>query len=234
MATRETSTGERGTSELVRRTSEDESEGRVDRDARRRDFQSSYVTEKHSVGPSRGALRGCLRDTSGGAPRALRGWLLEGVLVASGSSAGEDATEPIDAECLSSGHLRSPARDLSPARGPPGRSCGVLREAPSTAAVRRLRVTCRARGEDHEKLLFDQFGDRVDRGTARRGLVRKNERDALVEHSVKFSIITRKGRALARIGGQGWKEHDGAVLEHRSKSKSKSDLGRVCPSWTPR
>ena len=176
----------------------------------------SYVTSMHSVGPPGGL---CEADL-GIPPVALRGpcgaRVREDVLVA-----------PAIAECLY-GHLRSPARDLSPARGPPGRSCGVLREAPSTAAVRRLRVTCRARGEDHGKLLFNQFGDRVDRGTARRGLVR----DALVEHSVKFSIITRKGRALARIGGQGWKEHDGAVLEHRSKSKS--DLGRVCPSWTPR
>ena len=48
----------------------------------------------------------------------------------------------------------------------------------------------------------------------------ENEVDALVEHSGKFSSITRRGRVLARDGGHGWKEHDEAVLEHRSKLKS--------------
>ena len=48
----------------------------------------------------------------------------------------------------------------------------------------------------------------------------ENERDALVEHSVKFSTITRKGGVPARIGGRGWIELVEAVLEHCSKSKS--------------
>ena len=52
----------------------------------------------------------------------------------------------------------------------------------------------------------------------------ENERGSLVEHPVKFSIITLKGGVPAMFGVYRWKERDEAVLGHRSKSKS--DLGR--------
>ena len=43
-----------------------------------------------------------------------------------------------------------------------------------------------------------------------------NERGSLVEHPVKYSIITLKGGVLGQKGGHGWIEHDEAVLEHPS------------------
>ena len=52
----------------------------------------------------------------------------------------------------------------------------------------------------------------------------KNERNDLVEHSGRFSIITLRGGVLARIGGPGWKEQDEAVLEHRSKLNSDEEF----------
>ena len=80
--------------------------------------------------------------------------------------------------------------------------------------VRRLTVTCRARGEDHGKLIFDRIRQRgrVRHGgpeTFRKGVagVPGDMRAyALAGQSGRFSITTLQGRVLARIGGHGRKE----------------------------